>query len=460
MGGILAPRSLVVRLIASMHPCILRSIRIDKLYELDGRRAAPHIWAEENVMPIAGAKSTKRGAAKFAADHVAGGCAFMLDGDAVTRTTIPIASKAIGTLSRNSQRVGQLIESFGAALERMQRTGRAFRLMVDVEPKGALKIREINSVSDSTIIDAAPEVANANLDRALAAARERGQRRVAEILSDPDMLSADNLARLLGTTRATINTKRQNRQLLGLEGAARGFRFPSWQIGEDGKPFAALPTLFDRLGDSPWAVFVSSSRAIRSSMARRAATRFARAERPTSSKRRKASPRRSPECRKRPTLRLLSIAPPCIWCGLTPAHGLAELCSIATRTLWGLAGRQAASAIPADASPLIDLASSISAKRSRSASWKLCCAIAATARSATNPWMSASSTFGAMQRSKSPRRFLSSIFAAMALSGWASRGLCQCNGRLSARGATGPPSSDIQAASARHSANAAERLCL
>ena len=69
------------------------------------------------------------------------------------------------------------------------------------------------------------------------------------------MLSADNLARLLGTTRATINTKRQNRQLLGLEGATRGFRFPSWQIGEDGKPFAALPMLFDRLGDSPWAVY-------------------------------------------------------------------------------------------------------------------------------------------------------------------------------------------------------------
>jgi hypothetical protein len=137
----------------------------------------------------------------------------------------------------------------------MQRTGKAFRLMVDVEPKGALKIREIDSGSDSAIIDAAPEVANADLGRALAAARERGRRRVAEILSDPDMLSADNLARLLGTTRATINTKRQNRQLLGLEGATRGFRFPSWQIGEDGKPFSALPTLFDRLGDSPWAVY-------------------------------------------------------------------------------------------------------------------------------------------------------------------------------------------------------------
>jgi CheY-like chemotaxis protein len=39
-------------------------------------------------------------------------------------------------------------------------------------------------------------------------------------------------------------------------------------------------------------------------------------------------------------------------------------------------------------------------------------------------------------------------------------GLCQSNGRSSARGATRPPSSDIQAARARHSANVAERLCL
>ena len=40
------------------------------------------------------------------------------------------------------------------------------------------------------------------------------------------------------------------------------------------------------------------------------------------------------------------------------------------------------------------------------------------------------------------------------------RGLCQSNGRSSARGATRPPSSDVQAARARHSAKAVERLCL
>src|SRR5271166_5957780 len=160
MGGILAPRSLVV---GSLHRCIsvfCDPSELTNFTNLTIDAPRPIFGREENAMPIARAKSTKRGIVKFGADHVAGGGAFVLDADAVTRTTIPIAPKAIGTLSRNSQRVGQLIESFGAALERMQRTGRAFRLMVDVEPKGALKIREIDSASDSAIIDATPEVAH------------------------------------------------------------------------------------------------------------------------------------------------------------------------------------------------------------------------------------------------------------------------------------------------------------
>ncbi|MFX8972731.1 hypothetical protein ABTN24_19605, partial [Acinetobacter baumannii] len=88
----------------------------------------------------------------------------------------------------------------------------------------------------------------------MAAARERGRLRVAEILAEPDMLSAEEFAALIGTSRVTVNTKRQNHQVLGFEGARRGYRFPRWQITRDGKPFAALPVLFDRLGNSPWAV--------------------------------------------------------------------------------------------------------------------------------------------------------------------------------------------------------------
>ena len=69
------------------------------------------------------------------------------------------------------------------------------------------------------------------------------------------MLSADAFAELLGTTRTTVNAKRQNGQLIGLDGAKRGYRFPTWQLDGDGRPYAALPKLFEQLGENPWAVY-------------------------------------------------------------------------------------------------------------------------------------------------------------------------------------------------------------
>jgi hypothetical protein len=102
---------------------------------------------------------------------------------------------------------------------------------------------------------ATPDRRGADLEGALAAARERGGLRIAEILGGKDMLSADAFATLLGTTRVTVNAKRQNRQVQAMEGAKRGFRFPEWQIGLDGKPFAVIPELFDRLGGDSWAVY-------------------------------------------------------------------------------------------------------------------------------------------------------------------------------------------------------------
>jgi hypothetical protein len=90
--------------------------------------------------------------------------------------------------------------------------------------------------------------------RALTAARERGRLRAAEILSGVDMLSTDAFAEILGTTGATVNTKRWCGQLLGLNGAKRGVRFPIWQLDVEGKPYGAISRLHELLG-GPWAVF-------------------------------------------------------------------------------------------------------------------------------------------------------------------------------------------------------------
>lgn len=89
---------------------------------------------------------------------------------------------------------------------------------------------------------------------ALSSARERGHRRVAEILSEDDMLSADAFSDLLGVSRVTVNTKRENGQVLGLDGAKRGFRFPAWQLDRDGRPYAALPKLQEILTGA-WSVY-------------------------------------------------------------------------------------------------------------------------------------------------------------------------------------------------------------
>jgi hypothetical protein len=145
--------------------------------------------------------------------------------------------------------IKDLIDTYSAALKRSRQTGQPVKFIVAVEPKGRPKITRLEPEQQTK-----QEPAD-DLERALAAARARGRIRAAEILQGDDMLSADAFARLIGTSRVTVNAKRQAHQLLALEGAKRGYRFPEWQIGDDGKPFAALPALFERLGGGPWAVY-------------------------------------------------------------------------------------------------------------------------------------------------------------------------------------------------------------
>jgi len=125
--------------------------------------------------------------------------------------------------------------------------------MSDAANEIAAMLKEILGRRGTIINEESP--ARSILDRSVVAARERGRDRVEKILSGEDMLTVEGMAELLGTTRMAIDTKRQSHQLLALEGRERGFHFPRWQVGDDGKPFDALPALFDRLGGSPWAVY-------------------------------------------------------------------------------------------------------------------------------------------------------------------------------------------------------------
>jgi hypothetical protein len=92
------------------------------------------------------------------------------------------------------------------------------------------------------------------LDRGRRIRRRLLGERDAVILAEDDMLSAETFADLLGVSRVTVNTKRQNGQVLGLDGAKRSFRFPLWQLDRDGRPYAVLPKLHEILGGA-WAVY-------------------------------------------------------------------------------------------------------------------------------------------------------------------------------------------------------------
>lgn len=150
-----------------------------------------------------------------------------------------------------------LIRQYAKAVQLSRKAGHQVSFRVVVDPlAGAQTISVVEEEPlprDAFPVEEASEPDD-ELQAALAAARERGRRRVAEILAEDDMLSAEAFADLLGVSRVTVNTKRQNGQVLGLDGAKRGFRFPSWQLDRDGRPYAALPKLHEVLADA-WAVY-------------------------------------------------------------------------------------------------------------------------------------------------------------------------------------------------------------
>lgn len=188
--------------------------------------------------------------------------AFMTDAGAVlpkgmAAVAFRAPSSVADVLVAKPTEVRPLLESYGEAVAKSRAENRTVIFRVEVDPSGKVTVTspEETASADAVLSGETPATPDAELYAALEEARHRGRLRAAQILAGKDMLSADQFAELLGTSRMTVNTKRQNRQVLGLEGAKRGFRFPAWQVGEDGKPFAALPALFERLGGGPWSVY-------------------------------------------------------------------------------------------------------------------------------------------------------------------------------------------------------------
>lgn len=164
--------------------------------------------------------------------------------------TVALPSKSVQALNPRKSDVRAIMEVLSDRISESRKSGRATGFFVEVNPNGQPRVK-----ADRPQSKPAASGGEDDLQSALAAARERGCLRAAEILNGEEMLPADAFAELLGVSRVTINAKRQRHEVLALDGAKRGFRFPAWQVDENGKPFAAIPQLFERLGDSPWTVY-------------------------------------------------------------------------------------------------------------------------------------------------------------------------------------------------------------
>lgn len=152
-----------------------------------------------------------------------------------------------------------LLERYQEAITRSRKIGRRVSFRVEVDPAAGAQtitpVEEQPNSSDNAFPVEDTGKPDAELEAALAEAWKRGRRRVAEIVAGKDMLSAEAFAKLLGTSRVTVNAKRQSGQVLGIDGAKRGFRFPVWQLDKNGRPLGALPALHATLGNNAWAVY-------------------------------------------------------------------------------------------------------------------------------------------------------------------------------------------------------------
>lgn len=172
----------------------------------------------------------------------------------------PLPKEVGRALSMSTNSVAVVIDALRAAVTRSRTAGTPLQFVVEVEPNGKPRIIDPSDAPEQPVAEGQGDLTMdaeeaAELETALDEARTRGRHAVAEVLAGSDMLSADAFAAYLKTNRETVNQRRKAHQLLALQGATRGYRYPVWQVGTDGRPLAALPALFDTLGGDPWEVY-------------------------------------------------------------------------------------------------------------------------------------------------------------------------------------------------------------
>ncbi|HEV2533568.1 hypothetical protein [Phenylobacterium sp.] len=161
-------------------------------------------------------------------------------GDQVTE--VAVSKSRYARVAAKPGVVGKVIAGYADTAAKARRTGKSYVFTFRVTP-------------DGTAEPIAETPADDPLDAALAAAKARGQAKVTDVLKGKEMLTGRDFGSLIGASHETVNVKRKKGEVLGLEGATRGVKYPRWQVTDAGLPLPGLAELFAALGRQPWTVY-------------------------------------------------------------------------------------------------------------------------------------------------------------------------------------------------------------
>lgn len=100
-----------------------------------------------------------------------------------------------------------------------------------------------------------PRTISPELDAALEAGRARGRVRVAEILAQADMLSATQFGARIGCSRYEVAHKFRKGEIIGLKGTYGAYRYPAWQVDDQGNVLTGLKQALDLTEDNSWSAY-------------------------------------------------------------------------------------------------------------------------------------------------------------------------------------------------------------
>jgi hypothetical protein len=118
------------------------------------------------------------------------------------------------------------------------------------------KARKVETLTGEGLRSIGGDEERRHLERALTAARKRGQETIAAILASPEMLTGDAFAARAHTTLDAVHRWRTAGRVLALEGSSGDTRYPAWQLDENGVPLTELPRLLQAVPSS-WIAYRS-----------------------------------------------------------------------------------------------------------------------------------------------------------------------------------------------------------